>query len=101
MQQCSLRNKVLWGEANGDDMHPLVDTLIMSMNATPNPSETPAAANNSIQNGPVLWTVRDVADYARCSTRHVSNLRNQGLPFRKAGHLVRFNAEAVKRWFED
>jgi excisionase family DNA binding protein len=96
-----LRNKMLCVEANGDDMHPLVDTLIMSMNATPNSSDPTAAANSSIQNGPVLWTVRDVADYARCSTRHVSNLRNQGLPFRKVGRLVRFSPEVVKRWFED
>jgi excisionase family DNA binding protein len=101
VQQCLLRNKMLFEEVNGDDMHPLVDTLIMAMNATPNPTETPAAANFFMQNGPVLWTVRDVADYARCSTRHVSNLRNQGLPFRKTGRLVRFSPEAVKRWFED
>ena len=101
MQQCSLRNKVLCVEANCCDMSQLVDTLIMAMNTTPNPSETTAAANSSTQNGLVLWTVRDVADYARCSTRHVSNLRNQGLPFRKTGRLVRFSPEAVKRWFED
>ena len=101
MQQCSLRNKVLCVEANGDDMHPRVDTLIMAMNAIPNPPETSTATSASSQNGPVLWTVRDVADYARCSTRHVSNLRNQGLPYRKAGRLVRFSSEAVKRWFED
>ena len=101
MQQCSLRNKVSFEEANGGDMHPLVDTLIIAMNATQNLPETPAITYTSTHNGIVLWTVRDVADYARCSTRHVSNLRNQGLPFRKAGRLVRFNAEAVKRWFED
>jgi hypothetical protein len=28
-------------------------------------------------------------------------LREQGLPYRKLGHLVRFSPEAVKRWFED
>ena len=101
MQQCSLRNKVLFVEATCEDMHPRVDTLIMAMNATPNPPETPTATNSSTSNGPILWTVRDVADYARCSSRHVSNLRNQGLPFRKAGRLVRFSPEAVKRWFQD
>jgi len=43
-----------------------------------------------------------VARYARCSVRHVATLREQqGLPFRKLGHLVRFSPEAVKRWFED
>ncbi len=48
-----------------------------------------------------LWTIDDVARYARCSVRHVTTLRQQGLPYRKLGHLVRFNPEAVKRWFED
>lgn len=48
-----------------------------------------------------LWTTNDVARYARCSVRHVTTLREQGLPFRKLGHLVRFSPEAVKRWFED
>ena len=48
-----------------------------------------------------LWTIDDVACYARCSVRHVTTLREQGLPFRKLGHLVRFSPEAVKRWFED
>jgi hypothetical protein len=48
-----------------------------------------------------LWTLDDVARYARCSVRHVMNLRKLGLPYRKLGHLVRFSPEAVKRWFED
>ncbi len=48
-----------------------------------------------------LWTLDDVARYARCSVRHVMTLREQGLPYRKVGHLVRFSPEAVKRWFED
>jgi hypothetical protein len=62
----------------------------------PSPDSQPTPQSES-----VLWKVGDVARYAGCSTRHVSNLRNQGLPFRKAGRLVRFNAEAVKRWFKD
>ena len=32
-----LLNKMLCGEANGDDMHPRVDTLIMAMNANSTP----------------------------------------------------------------
>ncbi len=48
-----------------------------------------------------LWTIEDVARYAHCSLRHVSKLREQGLPYRKLGHLVRFSPQAVKRWFED
>jgi excisionase family DNA binding protein len=48
-----------------------------------------------------LWTIDDVARYARCSVRHITTLREQGLPFRKLGHLVRFSPEAVKQWFED
>ncbi len=48
-----------------------------------------------------LWTMQDVARYARCSLRHVSKLREQGLPYRKLGHLVRFKPEAVKAWLGD
>ena len=48
-----------------------------------------------------LWTIDDVARYARCGIRHVTKLREEGLPYRKLGHLVRFSPEAVKRWFED
>ena len=48
-----------------------------------------------------LWTIDDIARYARCSIGHVTTLREQGLPCRKLGHLVRFSPEAVKRWFED
>ena len=66
---------------------------------TPLPSPDSQSAPQSES---VLWKVGDVARYARCSTRHVSNLREQkGLPFRKVGRLVRFSPEAVKRWFED
>jgi excisionase family DNA binding protein len=66
---------------------------------TPPPSPDP---QSTIQSEPCLWTIDDVARYARCSVRHVTTLREQmGLPFRKLGHLVRFSPEAVKRWFED
>ena len=70
----------------------------MAMN-TPQTSPEPQSA---IPPETSLWTIDDVARYARCSVRHVTTLREQkGLPFRKLGHLVRFNPEAVKRWFED
>ncbi len=65
----------------------------------PLPTSDPQSTN---QTESVLWTIDDVARYARCSVRHVTTLREQmGLPFRKLGHLVRFSPEAVKRWFED
>lgn len=48
-----------------------------------------------------LWTIEDVARYVRCSLRHVSKLREEGLPYRKLGHLVRFKPEAVKAWLGD
>ena len=56
---------------------------------------------STIQSEPSLWTIDDVARYARCSIRHVSKFREEGLPYRKLGHLVRFSPEAEKRWFED
>ena len=58
-------------------------------------TQTPATTPSN------LWAIDDVARYARCSVRHVTTLREQGLPFRKLGHLVRFSPKAVKRWFED
>ena len=65
----------------------------------PLPSSDPQSA---IQPESSLWTIDDVARYARRSVRHVTTLREQrGLPFRKLGHLVRFSPEAVKRWFEE
>lgn len=64
--------------------------------------EDQKSATNSTTPPEALWTIDDVARYARCSIRHVSMLREkQGLPFRKLGNLVRFSPEAVKRWFED
>ncbi len=60
-----------------------------------------AAQNSESPETKTLWTIDDVARYARCSIRHVTTLRDHGLPFRKLGHLVRFNPDAVKRWLED
>jgi len=59
-----------------------------------------AADTQGVQEAETLWTIGDVARYARCSLRHVSTLRNQGLPHRKLGHMVRFNPKAVKAWLE-
>ena len=65
----------------------------------------PSSDSSTLTESPAeetLWTIDDVARYARCSVRHVTTLREQqGLPFRELGHLVRFSPEAVKRWFED
>ena len=47
---------------------------------------------------PVLWTVRDVARFARCSIRQVAHLRAAGLPFVKIGQLVRFHPQRVIGW---
>jgi excisionase family DNA binding protein len=63
-------------------------------------SSLPSIANEE-PSCDALWTIDDVARYARCSVRHITTLREQGLPFRKLGHLVRFSPEAVKQWFED
>jgi excisionase family DNA binding protein len=65
----------------------------LNQTSTVPPSEPTTPSN--------LWTIDDVARYARCSVRHVTKLREEGLPYRKLGHLVRFSPEAVKRWFED
>ena len=64
------------------------------------PPQPPPDALTETSIETTLWTIDDVARYARCSVRHVTTLREQGLPYRKLGHLVRFSPEAVKRWFE-
>ncbi len=67
--------------------------------ALPSPASSTRTESSAEE---TLWTIDDVARYARCSVRHVATLREQqGLPFRKLGHLVRFSPESVKRWFED
>jgi excisionase family DNA binding protein len=66
-----------------------------------NPPQTPPDALTETSIETTLWTIDDVAGYARCSVRHVTTLREHGLPYRKLGHLVRFSPEAVKRWFEE
>ncbi len=61
--------------------------------------ETPDDGNAAVVGGRrALWTVRDVATYARCSPRTVSNLMLAGMPFMKLGHLVRFDPEDVRAW---
>lgn len=47
---------------------------------------------------PILWTVRDVSRFARCSIRQVAHLRAAGLPFVKIGQLVRFHPQRVIGW---
>ena len=47
---------------------------------------------------PILWTVRDVARFARCSIRQVAHFRAAGLPFVKIGQLVRFHPARVIGW---
>lgn len=52
-------------------------------------------------NGARLWQVRDVAAYAGCSPRTVSNLIVAGMPRIKLGRLVRFDPTAVMEWMRD
>ena len=48
-----------------------------------------------------LWTVKEVAHYLHCSTRHVNNLLRGGLPCIYIGRLVRFCPEQVKAFVVD
>lgn len=48
------------------------------------------------QNQPTLWTNEDVANFFRCTVRHVQNLQKYGLPFLHLGRLVRFDPEEVR-----
>jgi len=45
-------------------------------------------------------TVKEVADWLRCSVRTVHRLRRIGLPDVKVGALVRFSEQDVLAWLE-
>ena len=49
---------------------------------------------------PVMWTASEVARCARCSVRHVGQLRLMGLPCLKIGHMVRFDPQQVLGWLQ-
>ena len=67
----------------------------------PQPPPVEASARTHTQEPqpvPILWTVRDVERFARCSIRQVAHLRAAGLPFVKIGQLVRFHPPRVIGW---
>lgn len=55
---------------------------------------------SSIENK-TLWTTEDVAQFFRCTVRHVQNLQKAGLPFFNLGRLVRFDAEEVRSFLRE
>lgn len=59
---------------------------------------TPPIQAQMQHESPPLWTVRDVACFARCSLRQVGYLRQEGLPFVRIGRLVRFDPPQVVGW---
>lgn len=64
-------------------------------------TNSPEISSQQIQpSEPALWTVQDVARFAKCSIRHVTNLKNAGLPYIKLGHLTRFDSKTVMRWMQ-
>jgi len=63
-----------------------------------NPNHTSAFREASPEAEPLLWSTADLANYMRCSERHVLALRHKGLPSIKLGHLTRFEPQAVRQW---
>jgi len=62
------------------------------------PHPTSAFRDASPEAEPLLWSTADLANYMRCSERHVLALRHKGLPSIKLGHLTRFEPQAVRQW---
>lgn len=58
-------------------------------------SVPPESGRAAIHN---LLTSQQMAAYLGCTTRHVFNLRNRGLPAYQIGDLVRFDIDRVKDW---
>lgn len=48
----------------------------------------------------MVWNIKDVAEWARCSPSTVRKLLKQGLPYFKVGNRFRFDPEKVKEWLE-
>jgi excisionase family DNA binding protein len=71
-----------------------VDSGTEGMNTHP----TSAFRTASPEAEPLLWSTADLANYMRCSERHVLALRHKGLPSIKLGHLIRFEPQAVRQW---
>ncbi len=44
---------------------------------------------------PEILTFKDLAEYLRCSERHIQNLTREGLPHFYLGSLVRFRRNEV------
>ncbi len=100
----SLRNNLHASQGAGSERQWPVLTRPRGMNQLAPTSQQSNASSITTEESTCdgLWTIDDVARYARCSVRHITTLReHHGLPYRKLGHLVRFSPEAVKRWFED
>lgn len=57
---------------------------------------------NTTQHEP-LWTVDDVSSYLRIPVETLYQWRKKrtGPPARKVGRHLRYDPEAVKRWFKD
>ncbi|MBF0363665.1 MAG: helix-turn-helix domain-containing protein [Oligoflexia bacterium] len=46
-----------------------------------------------------IWRVKDVADYLRCSVKHIYNLTYRGeIPFYKKGKFLFFIPEEIQFW---
>jgi len=46
-----------------------------------------------------LWTIDDVAWFLRVTKQSIYNLTHKGeIPFLKAGQLIRFEPDKIRRW---
>lgn len=49
-----------------------------------------------------LLTMSELADYLKCTTRHIQNLMGRGLPYIQVSErMVRFDLERVNEWMAD
>jgi len=55
---------------------------------------------NNLSGDDELWSSNEVARFLGCSSRHVYNLRKEGLPHYRIGDMVRFSPGKVMAWLE-
>jgi excisionase family DNA binding protein len=72
----------------------------MSKRAPRNP---PVGLTGSPKNSGPLMTIEEVAEYLRCSVRHVHNLKRRGYLkfFKHGGKMLRFHRSSVERYIEE
>ena len=48
-----------------------------------------------------LYTTKEIAEMLKVHVNTINNFRKEGMPYKKIGHAVRFDADEVMKWIEE